>query len=100
MVKKREDLAKAGETEKFLAYILDYKYYKLKTGIEIGVSTLIGYVASLSIGAIVGAGLCLGVTVFAVVAVIAAAAIASYFITKGLEHLDERYKNKKKEWFE
>ena len=86
--------------EKFLAYISDYEYYKLKTGIEIGVSTLIGYFASLAIGAIVGAGLCLGVTVFAVIAVVAAALLLSYGFSKILGGLDKKYESQKKEWFE
>ena len=86
--------------EKFLAYISDYKYYKLKTGIEIGASTLIGCVASLAIGAIVGAGLCLGVTVIAVVAVIAVSLLLSYGFSKILGGLDKKYESQKKEWFE
>ena len=86
--------------EKVLAYLSDTYYYGFKSAVTVASSIFISKASSYAIGFIVGAGLSLGVTIVCVVAVIAAAAIASYFITKGLEQLDEKYENKKKEWFE
>ena len=88
------------EGEKVLAYFADTYYYGFKTAATIGIGYGIGELAKFGIKAIAGAGLSLGVTIAGIVVVIAAVAIESYFIKKGLEHLDEKYENKKKEWFE
>ena len=50
--------------------------------------------------ALVAGGLGVGITIVGVIAAISLVALASYLVSKGLEWLDERYKNKKKEWFE
>ena len=49
---------------------------------------------------LVAGGLGVGITIVGVIAAISLVALASYLVSKGLEWLDERYKNKKKEWFE
>ena len=87
-------------SEKYLAYRADSYYYGFKTVATIGVGALIGKAGSAIIGALVTAGLSLGVTVIAVIAVIAAALLLSYGFSKILEGLDKKYENKKKEWFE
>ena len=86
--------------EKVLAYFTDTYYYGFKTAVTIGVGALIGKAGSAIIGALVTAGLSLGVTVIAVVAVIAVLLLVSYGFSKILEGLDKKYENKKKEWFE
>ena len=79
---------------------IDNNYYKLKAGSSIGTSFLIGKLAEFSIGVLVGAGLSLGVTAVGIIVVVALALLLSYVISKFLEWMDEKYENKKKEWFE
>ena len=86
--------------EKIISSKKDLEYYFVKTVATLGVGALIGKAGSVIIGALVTGGLSVGITIVGVIAAIALVALASYLVSKGLEWLDEKYEDAKKEWFE